>query len=384
MPWDIGAGVAAAAGAGAGLIGDSIKRERNLEDATNLEALKSKIEQDKQARVAAVLASVSRTKTVDISGPTEDGSSLGTTEQAKPEAEYRRERGDALSKAGMIDHSEREYAAADRSDDKHELRTTQAAAQKSADEKWKATHEETKRFHDATIRQQASQLGLKAQEAKDFATVSDSYVTNKSEYERLVALKDDPDLIAAAKQQMEKDALKLKQFRVDVGNDTSEFAKHLNLSATLEKLNKTIADPMTDAGTIVKAKAARDNVLTQMTAATGSKGSAGAPGEKYTVGQVVPSPKGDMEYLGDNKWRAAKGAPAAANSGGKPAASKSEEPATSRPFPDVKIKEGGLIDTAAKYYGSNDPQRAYLQGKIARNEELTPSEKVRAQRLKLL
>jgi hypothetical protein len=267
-----------------------------------------------------VLAGVSRNKTVEIAGPTEDGSSLGVTERAKTEGEYRRDRGDALSKVGMIDHSEREYAAADRSDDKHELRTTQAAAQKSADEKWKATHEETKRFHDATIRQQAAQLGLKAQEAKDFAATSDSYVTNKSEYERLVALKDDPDLIAAAKQQMEKDALKLKQFRVDVGNDTSEFAKHLNLSATLEKLNKTIADPMTDAGTIEKAKAARDNVLTQMTAATGGKG-AGTPGggggggEKYTVGQVVPVPgKGDMEYLGDNKWRAAK----AAAAGGKP------------------------------------------------------------------
>ena len=152
MPWDFGAGVAAAAGAGAGLIGDSIKRERNLEDATNLEALKSKIEQDKQARVAAVLAGVSRTKTVAISGPTEDGSSLGTMEQAKPEGEYRRERGDALSKAGMIDRADREYNRADVHEDKSERRDTAAAAQKSADERWRVSEERQDKVWQETVR----------------------------------------------------------------------------------------------------------------------------------------------------------------------------------------------------------------------------------------
>jgi len=68
MPWDIGAGVAAAAGAGAGLIGDSIKRERDLQDdavkrdrnlqgTADLEALKSKIEQDKREAIARAVNS---------------------------------------------------------------------------------------------------------------------------------------------------------------------------------------------------------------------------------------------------------------------------------------------------------------------------------------
>jgi len=66
MPWDFGAGVAAAAGAGAGLIADSIKRERDLQDdqikrdrnlqgAADLEALKSKIEEDKRAAIAKAI-----------------------------------------------------------------------------------------------------------------------------------------------------------------------------------------------------------------------------------------------------------------------------------------------------------------------------------------
>ena len=148
MPWDFGAGVAAAAGAGAGLIGDSIKRERNLEDATNLEALKAKVEQDKQARIAAIVGGVSRTKTVEAA----DESGGHAVQQAKPEAEYRRDRGDALSGAGLIDAADREYNRADVHEDKSERRDTAAAAQKSADERWRATEARQDKVWEETVR----------------------------------------------------------------------------------------------------------------------------------------------------------------------------------------------------------------------------------------
>lgn len=290
MPWDFGAGVAAAAGAGAGLIGDSIKRERNLEDATNLEALKSKVEQEKQARIADIVKSVSRTKTVPISGPTEDGSSLGTMQQPKAEHEYSREVGDALTQKGLITDAGKFYDRADRHEDKTELRTTQAAKQKSDDERWNATHTETVRFHNETLKRQSAQLGLKQQEAKDFEKTVDSYMTNKAQYEMLRAVPgNDPDIVAAAKQGMESDALKLKQFRVDVG-DTSDFAKRLNLSATLTSLNKTIDDINADPATVVKAKAARDSVIEQMASLTSGKGDGGAGGKPQDVrvgGKVI-------------------------------------------------------------------------------------------------
>jgi hypothetical protein len=152
MPWDFGAGVAAAAGAGAGLIGDSIKRERNLEDATNLEALKSKVEQEKQARIADIVRGVSRTKDVPISGPTEDGSSLGTMQQPKAEHEYSREVGDALTQKGLITDAGKFYDRADRHEDKTERRDTAAAAQKSADEKWKTTEARQDKVWEETVR----------------------------------------------------------------------------------------------------------------------------------------------------------------------------------------------------------------------------------------
>lgn len=272
MPWDFGAGVAAAAGAGAGLIGDSIKRERNLEDATNLEALKQKTEQDKQARIAAVLNGVSRTKDVPIAGPTEDGSSLGTTQQAKPEAEYRRERGDALTKAGLIDLSEREYAAADRHEDKTERaadrdedRKVRAAAQKSADEKWQEQLAENKRQHKERMAQLGQAAGLKAQESKEFNTTVDSYVTGKAKYDELVASKADPKDIAIAKQNVEKNVLKLKQFRVDV-SEVGSSADKLSLATALNSANKTIKDldGATDPKSVAtkeRAEEARDALL---------------------------------------------------------------------------------------------------------------------------
>lgn len=153
MPWDFGAGVAAAAGAGAGLIGDSIKRERNLEDATNLEALKSKIEQDKRDAIAAIVNGVSRTKTVPQMGPTADGTPMTeTTQQQKSEHEYAREVGDALTSKGLITDAGKFYDRADRHEDKTERRETAAAAQKSADEKWKTTEARQDKLLDETLR----------------------------------------------------------------------------------------------------------------------------------------------------------------------------------------------------------------------------------------
>jgi hypothetical protein len=160
MPWDLGAGIAAGAGAAAGLIGDSIKRERDLQDTNDLLALKTKIEEDKQARIAAIVGGVSRTKDVPIAGPTVDGSSLGVMSQAKTEGEYSRDVGDALTQKGLIEQSGKFYERADRSDDRHELRTTQAAAQKSADEKWHATEARQNKLLDETLRHN------KAMEAK--------------------------------------------------------------------------------------------------------------------------------------------------------------------------------------------------------------------------
>lgn len=148
MPWDFGAGVAAAAGAGAGLIGDSIKRERDLQGAAGLLALKEKVEQDKQARIAAIIGGVSRTKTVDVA----DESGGHTVDQAKPEAEYRRERGDALTKVGLIDAADREYNRADVHEDKTERRETAAAKQKSDDERWRVTEARQDKLWTETVR----------------------------------------------------------------------------------------------------------------------------------------------------------------------------------------------------------------------------------------
>lgn len=148
MPWDFGAGVAGAANAGASLMGDSIKRERDLQGAADLLALKEKVEQEKQARIAAIIGGVSRTKAVDVA----DESGGHTVEQAKPEADYRRERGDALTKVGMIDAADREYNRADVHEDKTERRETAAAAQKSADEKWRVTEARQDKLWNETVR----------------------------------------------------------------------------------------------------------------------------------------------------------------------------------------------------------------------------------------
>jgi hypothetical protein len=288
MPWDFGAGVAAAAGAGAGLIGDSIKRERNLEDATNLEALKSKVEQEKQARIAEIVGSVSRTKDVQIAGPTEDGSSLGTMQQPKAEHEYAREVGDALTSKGLITDAGKFYDRADRHEDKTELRTTQAAKQKSDDEKWRATFEETKRFHNETLKRQSAQLGLKDKEAKEFGVAVDQYVKDKAQLDMLLAEGgNDPDVIAGAKQDVLGSSLKLKQFRVDVG-DQSDLAKHMSLSATLAAVNKTIESKTMAGEDVAEDKKTRDAISKKIgEIATGSKTAGAAPQDVRVGGKVI-------------------------------------------------------------------------------------------------
>ncbi len=278
MPWDFGAGVAAAAGAGAGLIADSIKRERDLQGATDLEALKQKIERDKQTRVAAVLASVSRTKDVPIAGPTVDGSSLGVESQPKPEGEYRRERGDALSKAGLIDYSEKEYTAADRHEESMFNRTTQAAKQKSDDEKWRAQFEQQAAYNKAHLAMQGAQLGLKDKEAKDFAKAADSYIEGKAQYEMLTSVKgNDPDIIAAAKQQMDRAALELKQFRVDV-SEVAPGAKLVQLNTILTEINSTIEKKRMDGKDTTADEATRDNIREAMDVELKGRGATGSKG----------------------------------------------------------------------------------------------------------
>ena len=310
MPWDFGAGVAAAAGAGAGLIADSIKRERDLQGATDLEALKQKIEQDKQARIAAIVGGVSRTKDVPIAGPTVDGSSLGVESQPKPEGEYRRERGDALSKAGLIDYSEKEYAAADRHEENMFNRTTQAAKQKSDDEKWHATNAELIRHHKSLEAKAAAQLGLKDKEEKAFAAAVDSYITNKAQYESLRAEKgNDPDIIDAAKQAMEGDALKLKQYRVDVG-DQSDLAKHMSLSATLASVNKTIETKTMAGEDTSEDKKTRDALSKKIgEIATGSKGGGSDVTFEMVNGKLVPFGGSKPATTGATKPASAAAAP---------------------------------------------------------------------------
>lgn len=161
MPWDIGAGIAGAAKVGGDLMLDSVRRERNLADARSMEDMKVAIEQEKQKRIAEIVGGVSRTKDVEIAGPTEDGSSLGTTKQQKTEHEYSREVGDELTKRGLINEAGKFYDRADkhedrteRASDRDEDRKVRAAAQASADEKWRKTFEETVR-HNKTIEARA-------------------------------------------------------------------------------------------------------------------------------------------------------------------------------------------------------------------------------------
>ena len=270
MPWDFGAGVAAAAGAGAGLMGDAIKRERDLQGATDLEALKQKVEQDKLARIAGIVKGVSRTATTTV----DDESGGHTVTAPKNDGTYSREVGDALTGAGFIDQGGKAYDRADRYEDKLDLRTTQAAKQASDEARWKASQDQAERFHKDTLKLQQQQLNLRGKDSADFAKAADSYIENKSQYDSLVAegKGNDPDIIAAAKLATDRAALQLRQFKVDVGDDTSPFAKRMQLSSTLNSLDTMLKDPMLKDSARAKAEAAREGVLDQMAAVTGGKG----------------------------------------------------------------------------------------------------------------
>lgn len=264
---------------------DEAKQERLME-------MKRKMTKDDAAeertRVAGIVNAVPTTKMTHVG---DEGPLLEATAE-RPMTAHERDRATAaaLEKAGDINTAKSYLERAERGEDREHLRATNDAKQKSDDERWKATHTETVRFHNETLKRQSAQLGLKQQEAKDFEKTVDSYMTNKAQYEMLRAVPgNDPDIVAAAKQGMESDALKLKQFRVDVG-DTSDFAKRLNLSATLTSLNKTIDDINADPATVVKAKAARDSVIEQMASLTSGKGDGGAGGKPQDVrvgGKVI-------------------------------------------------------------------------------------------------
>lgn len=110
---------AAMAGAGAGLIGDSIKqdraleqdavmRERNLADKRSLLGLTDEIEQMKQQRIAAVIGSVPR----EVDDPTHPEG-----KRTLSEGEYNRAVSTTLSGRGLIAEGERFERAADRYED---------------------------------------------------------------------------------------------------------------------------------------------------------------------------------------------------------------------------------------------------------------------------
>lgn len=198
------------------------------------------------------------------------------------------------------------YAELAQLEERDKAQSILSERQKSDDEKWRMTYAETKRFHDASIRHQAAQLGLKDKDAKDFNAAVDSYIENKADLDALVSGNAMPDTIAKAKQDVERAALKLKQWKVDPA-DTSDFAKRLNLSATLTSLNKTIEDVSTDPATVEKAKAARASVIEQMATITGgskadSVTGAGSstlpPLSERVVGMVVDGPNGPMRWAG--------------------------------------------------------------------------------------
>lgn len=272
MPWNFGAGVAAAAGVGGDLMADSIKRDRNLQDATNLEALKHKVEQDKLDRIASIVKGVSRTTDTPIAGPTEDGSSLGTAQQPKSDSAYSRDVGDALTGAGFIDQGAHAYQRADTYDVRKETADARRDTQKSNDEKWRASQDQAERFHKDTLKLQQQQLNLRGKDSADFAKAADSYIEGKGQYDSLVAegKGNDPDVIAAAKQQMDRAALQLRQFKVDVGGQ-SESEKRIQLSASLTAATKIVDNPMSEPATVEMAKVAQRNILKEMASLTGGK-----------------------------------------------------------------------------------------------------------------
>lgn len=284
MPWDFGAGVAGAAESVAKNADKQIDREGALQQATNLEAMKTKVENDKRAAIAKIAAGVSRTKDVPIAGPNPDGTPLmGTSQQAKTESEYRRDVGDAFTKAGLIDHAEKAYTAADRHEENMFNRTTQAAKQRADEERWHAQFAQQAAYNKASLANQGAQLALKGQEKKEFDAAADAYSTYKAQYDVLVAQKADPDSIRSIKSAMDRAALSLKQFKVDV-SEAGPGAKLGQLNTMLTAVNSTIEKKRTDGKDTTADEATRESIREAMDAELKGRGAGG--GDKSVLPPV--------------------------------------------------------------------------------------------------
>lgn len=215
-------------------------------------------------------------------------------------------------------------------EDNHEERMyhreVQAAKQKSDDEKWRASQEQAERFHKDTVRLQQQQIGLRGQDARDFSKAADDYIDMKTQYDAAVSGKDTPDIIASAKEDMDRAALKLKQFKVDVGDASSPFAKHMQLSSTANSLRQILADPMVPDERKRLAETALDSTLKQMAEVTsGVKGAGDAIGidpPKRAVDMLLSGKGTDAQFDKTFGPGAAARARAGADSGGTPAANK--------------------------------------------------------------
>lgn len=297
MPWDIGAGIAGAAKVGGDLMLDSVKRERNLADARSMEDMKAAIEQEKQKRIAEIVGGVSRTKDVEIAGPTEDGSSLGTTKQQKTEHEYSREVGDELTKRGLINEAGKFYDRADkhedrteRASDRDEDRKVRAAAQVSADEKWRKQFDETLRHNKAIeARAGAERISPAARAQLELAStqVSSAHKEETLAAKSLEAMRKNPlanpEQIAQAEQEYK---LAKEGVRQAIRNYDELGAGHFG--DKWKRSSEVAPAPAVPAG----APAIADRV----------------------VGRIYDTPRGPMEWAGSDKgWKPAVG-------GSKPAA----------------------------------------------------------------
>lgn len=289
MGWDVAKGIAGAADAGAGLIGDSIKRERDLEQSRNLLTMQDQIEQMKQQRIADVIKNAPSTVTTAV----DDESGGHTTTRAMTSIERDRARGEALQNAGLIQQSQHFLDRAERSEDKDEDRKVRSAKQQSDDEKWRKTFEETARHHKQLEKAAAAQLGLKEAEKKEFGQAVDSYVGAKANLDQLKLMKAPQDQIDAMQRGVDSAALRLQQWKVNVG-DSSDLSKHMSLSASLSAIDKTLSDPMLKPEDKARAEAARSSVLDTINAITSKgkdKGDAGPVAfmKDPKTGKLVPT-----------------------------------------------------------------------------------------------
>jgi len=289
MGWDVAKGIAGAADAGAGLISDSIKRDRDLEQSRNLLTMQDQIEQMKQQRIADIVNKAPSTVTTTV----DDESGGHTATRAMTPIERDRARGEALQNAGLIQQSQHFLDRAERSEDKDEDRKVRSAKQQSDDEKWRKTFEETARHHKQLEKAAAAQLGLKEAEKKEFGQAVDSYVGAKANLDQLKLMKAPQDQIDAMQRGVDSAALHLQQWKINVG-DSSDLSKHMSLSASLSAIDKTLSDPMLKPEDKVRAEAARSSVLDTINAITSKgkdKGDAGpvAFTKDPKTGKLVPT-----------------------------------------------------------------------------------------------